>query len=72
MSTTSQSPQVRLINEIALQFEGQPVTRAATQIAEHIRAFWDPRMRANLDQQLRTNPEALSPLARSAAKLLHG
>ncbi|MCK2239818.1 MULTISPECIES: formate dehydrogenase subunit delta [unclassified Crossiella] len=70
MSTTSQSPQVRLINEIALQFEGQPVSRAATAIAEHIRSFWDPRMRADLNRQLLDNPGALSPLALSAAKLL--
>ncbi|MCO1581175.1 formate dehydrogenase subunit delta [Crossiella sp. SN42] len=72
MSTTSQSPQVRLINEIAAQFEGQPVERASAVIAEHVRAFWDPRMRADLNRQLADNPGALNPLALAAATLLRG
>ena len=49
MSTEEHTkPVVRLINEIAVQFCRKPVPVAAMAIAEHIRRFWDPRMRAQL------------------------
>jgi formate dehydrogenase subunit delta len=41
-------PEVRLATEIADQFRHKPPARAAETIAEHIRTFWDPRMRAAL------------------------
>jgi formate dehydrogenase subunit delta len=42
------SPQVRLANDIAAQFHHLPPDRAAAAVAEHITAFWDPRMRRAL------------------------
>ncbi|MBP2477878.1 formate dehydrogenase subunit delta [Crossiella equi] len=57
-----------MLNEIAEQFEGQSRARATRAIAEHVRAFWDPRMRADLARQVRENPSALSPLALAAAR----
>jgi formate dehydrogenase subunit delta len=39
---------LRLAGEIAVQFEHRPVSEAAGQMAEHIRQFWDPRMRRAL------------------------
>jgi formate dehydrogenase subunit delta len=41
-------PEVRLATEIADQFRHQPQARAAEAIANHIRMFWDPRMRTAL------------------------
>ncbi|WP_422770103.1 formate dehydrogenase subunit delta [Plantactinospora sp. WMMC1484] len=64
------SPQVRLANEIAVQFQHQAPERAAAAIAEHIRAFWDPRMRAELVHRAEAEPEALDPLALAAARQL--
>jgi formate dehydrogenase subunit delta len=43
-----EQPVVRLANDIAAQFHHQPVPIAANAVAEHIRSFWDPRMRAQL------------------------
>ncbi|GIG88386.1 formate dehydrogenase subunit delta [Plantactinospora endophytica] len=69
---TGMSPQVRLANEIAVHFHHQPPEQAATAIAEHIRAFWDPRMRTELLQRAESEPDALDPRALAAARLLTG
>ena len=63
-------PQVRLANEIAVQFQHQPADEAATAIANHIRMFWDPRMRADLLTRAQTDPDDLNPLVLAAIKLL--
>jgi formate dehydrogenase subunit delta len=65
-----QSPQVRLANEIAVQFHHRAPEEAAEAIAAHIRAFWDPRMRSELLRRAETEPGALDPLALAAARLL--
>jgi formate dehydrogenase subunit delta len=39
---------LRLAGEIAVQFEGRPTDETAAVMAEHIRMFWDPRMRTAL------------------------
>ena len=61
-------PQVRLANEIAVQFEHQPPDQAAQAIANHIRMFWDPSMRADLLSRADTTD--LNPLVVAAVKLL--
>jgi formate dehydrogenase subunit delta len=45
---TTVSPEIRLAGDIAVQFHHRPAEEAATAIAEHIRQFWDPRMRRAL------------------------
>jgi len=61
------SPQVRLANEIAVQFHRKPVDEAASAIANHIKLFWDPRMTRELLQRVRTDPGSLDPLVIAAA-----
>jgi formate dehydrogenase subunit delta len=41
-------PVVRLANDIGAQFRHLPSGDAAAEVANHIRRFWDPRMRAEL------------------------
>jgi formate dehydrogenase subunit delta len=41
-------PVVRLANDIAAQFQHLPPDDAAAEVANHIRRFWDPRMRVAL------------------------
>ncbi|MBN6040529.1 formate dehydrogenase subunit delta [Amycolatopsis sp. 195334CR] len=60
------NPQVRLANEMALQFRGQPAERAGAAIAHHIRQFWDPRMRADLLRRVADNPSDVDPLVLAA------
>ncbi|MFC7342824.1 formate dehydrogenase subunit delta [Saccharopolyspora griseoalba] len=71
MSDTDLSPQTRMANDIAVQFTHQPPDQAAAAIANHIKMFWDPRMKSELDGILRNHPDSLHPLAREAAQLLH-
>jgi formate dehydrogenase subunit delta len=68
--THSKSPQVRLANEIAIQFHHQDAADAAAAIANHIRRFWDPRMKADLLKHVETDAGALDPLVIAAAKQL--
>ncbi|MEO3747084.1 formate dehydrogenase subunit delta [Plantactinospora sp. B5E13] len=67
---TDISPQVRMANEIAVQFRHQAPELAAPAIAEHIQAFWEPRMRAELLRRIETEPDAFDPLALAAARLV--
>ncbi|MCE7006290.1 formate dehydrogenase subunit delta [Kibdelosporangium philippinense] len=66
------NPQVRMANEIAVQFHHQPADQAATAIATHIRKFWDPRMKADLFSQADSNTASLDPLVIQAVKQLKG
>jgi formate dehydrogenase subunit delta len=69
--THTMSPQVRMANEIALQFQHwDDKEAAATAIANHIRKFWTPRMRADLLDRVATQPRSIDPLAISAAQQL--
>ncbi|GAB2489657.1 formate dehydrogenase subunit delta [Comamonas humi] len=60
---------VRMANRIGEFFEAMPERGEALQgIAEHIRKFWEPRMRAQLAQIL-ADPvaaEGLKPIVREA------
>ncbi len=58
---------VRLANDIALQFAHLPPPQAAEAVANHLRLFWDPRMRTQL---LSDSGDDLHPAAADAARLL--
>lgn len=70
MAGHEESPQVRMANEIAVQFRHQPPDQAVAAIAGHIRRFWDPRMRADLLRQAAAAPGDLDELALAAVGLL--
>ncbi|WP_320778319.1 formate dehydrogenase subunit delta [Streptomyces sp. CRN 30] len=71
MTTTAPTPaHVRLANEIAAQFRHRDPAAAAEEIAAHIRAFWDPRMRALLVADAEAGRPGLDPLIRAVAALL--
>lgn len=63
-------PQVRLANSIAVQFHHRPTDEAASAIANHIRMFWDPRMRTELVSRADTDPADLDPLVIAAVRIL--
>jgi formate dehydrogenase subunit delta len=60
---------VRMANQIADFFKAQPGNDAVKGAAEHIRRFWDPRMRAKMAEHLAHGGEGLSPLAKEAATM---
>ncbi len=57
---------IRMANQIAAFFEAYPRQEALDGIAKHIKNFWDPRMRQQLNEYLDGGGEGLSPLAISA------
>ena len=57
---------VRMANQIADFFKAQPEEDALAGASNHIRMFWDPRMRAKMAEHLAAGGEGLSPLARAA------
>jgi len=63
-------PYVRLANEIAAQFAHRPPTDAATAVATHMKAVWDPRMKQALIAHLNAGAEDLDPIAALAARQL--
>ena len=66
---SAREPVLRLAGEIAAQFEHRPVAEAAGEMAEHIRQFWDPRMRRALLAAVDAGADA-TPLVLTAAGLL--
>ena len=68
------SPAERLVymaNQIARNFAAQGADVAALAVADHIAAFWDPRMKAQIFAMLDGGQAAgLEPIAAHAVKLL--
>jgi formate dehydrogenase subunit delta len=54
--------EVRMGNQIALQFANLPAPQAAAAIARHIENFWDPRMRRDLEALVAAGDDSLEPL----------
>lgn len=62
---------IRMANRIGDFFAAQPDRDAALKgIAEHIRNFWDPRMRATMREFLEAHPDGASTHARLDAMTL--
>lgn len=61
---------VRMANQIATFFRSQPGTDQADRVAQHLRDFWDPRMRAAIRAHLAAGGEGLDDLARQAVQRL--
>ena len=59
---------VRMANQIAVALLSVDDPEAAT--VEHIRSFWDPRMRRQLQSVLDAGGHGLEPVAREAAMRL--
>ena len=71
MSTGTIPSYVRLANDIAVQFHGRAdVDRVVTEIAGHMRSFWDPRMKTALIEYVDSGGADLDELAVRAAELL--
>ena len=63
---------VYLANQIAGFFAVQKEDGRAAAVADHLKAFWAPRMREGLIAIWRSGGEGLHPLVRDAAALLDG
>jgi len=61
---------VYMAHQIARNFAVMGGEAAAKATADHILAFWDPRMKAQLVDRLAAAPESLEPVVRQAAALV--
>ena len=63
------APLIHMANQIARNLAAQGEAAAIEQTAQHLIAFWDPRMKAGI---LSADPGQLSPIARAAVERLGG
>ena len=70
MSSSSVDTLVRMANQIADFFKIQPANKAVEGTADHIRRFWDPRMRAMMTQHLAHGGAGLNPIALQATQIV--
>jgi formate dehydrogenase subunit delta len=62
---------VRMANDIGAFFAAEPSREAAAlAVLNHIKRFWDPRMRRQMVEHFRAGGEGLDEPARSAIELL--
>ena len=62
---------VAMANDIAAFFASEPDPQvAAEQVANHLRRFWEPRMRQAIRRHLEAGGAGLSPLARQGVERL--
>jgi formate dehydrogenase subunit delta len=61
---------VYMANQIGKFFVSQKDERAIAGTAEHIRKFWDPRMRAAIFAHLEAGGAGLDPMVRQAIESL--
>jgi len=61
---------VYMANQIATFFESQGRAKAVAGTADHIKKFWDPRMRDAIFAHLQTGGTGLDPVAREAIEQL--
>ena len=62
-----------MANQIARFFASRPEDEAVAGTEDHIRQFWDPRMRSQILAHLATGGAGLDPIARAAvARLTEG
>ena len=59
---------VHMANQIAAFFRSYPEDEAVAGVENHIRQFWDPRMRKALAVHLETGGAGLTALALAAAQ----
>jgi formate dehydrogenase subunit delta len=62
--------EIRLINKVVIHFGYLPTEQAATEVAEHVRKFWDPRMKRRLFELVDSEASDFEPVALAAAALL--
>jgi formate dehydrogenase subunit delta len=59
-----------MANQIAAFFKAQGEAQAPAAIADHLKKFWEPGMRADIVAHLDKGGAGLDPIVRSAIELL--
>lgn len=70
MSANTMDRLVYMANQIGTFFSAQPEAKRVPGIAKHIKDFWDPRMRARMEDHMAKGGEGLLPVVFEALKTL--
>jgi formate dehydrogenase subunit delta len=70
MSHSTSEKLVIMANQIGKFFDSQPPATRVPGIADHIRKFWDPRMREQIFIQLDGGGAGIDPVVREALETL--
>jgi formate dehydrogenase subunit delta len=62
--------ELRMVNDIIVNLQYLPAEQAATAVADHVKRFWDPRMKRRLIELVAAETESLDPVVVAAAALL--
>ncbi|MDT5192004.1 MAG: formate dehydrogenase subunit delta [Mycobacterium sp.] len=62
--------ELRMVNDIIVNLQYLPAEQAATAVADHVKRFWDPRMKRRLIELVAAETEPLDPVVVAAAALL--
>ena len=66
----NEATEIRLINKIVVHFAYLPPEQAVAEVANHVRRFWDPRMKRRLSELVDLQTKDFEPVAVAAAALL--
>jgi formate dehydrogenase subunit delta len=69
-SASSPDKLIYMANQIAIFFESQGQEKAVTGTADHLKKFWDPRMRGQIVAHVKAGGSGLNPVARKAIEQL--
>jgi formate dehydrogenase subunit delta len=61
---------VTMVNQIADFHRRQPDEMATAEVAQHLKRFWEPRMRKAIYAHLESGGEGMSAISRSAVEQL--
>jgi formate dehydrogenase subunit delta len=62
--------EIRMVNNIVGHFRYLSSEQAAAAVADHVKRFWDPRMKRRLIELVAAETDHLDPVAVAAAALL--
>jgi formate dehydrogenase subunit delta len=62
--------EMRMVNDIVLNLGYLPTDQVAAAVADHVKRFWDPRMKRRLVELVAAETEPLDPVVVAAAALL--
>ncbi len=68
MSSSTTDTLVRMANDISNFFRIQPEDQAVAGTADHIRRYWEPRMRAKMAEHLTHGGSGLNAIALKACE----
>jgi formate dehydrogenase subunit delta len=66
----NESAEIRMVNDIVLNLNYLPAEQVVTAVADHVKRFWDPRMKRRLIDLVAAESGDLDPVVVAAAQLL--